>query len=335
MLDTILKRFVLIFIPLLLFTTTLQAQDAEERTTPYTAMRWEEETPYVRVDDVWFELLSIDKVPVGKIVAYAKENYENYWQKRVSEDIVEVLDKMHHDLPAQVSLYMKKDGQFFTSMQKMTATNRRMVWDYNRKSRQQKQEDKVNKKEEVKVVELGELVTVDTAKPYQFKSLHIEYNVLGNRQRLGTETLFIDDYGRTVILLMEHPDAVNNEKYKTYIWRNGHTTIIEHDKKTYHITAKRSDFTLPPLIAFITPEQMAQSGYTQKENEIVSGHECAVYENASKTLTYWIWRGIDLKLIDYSSLGGGQGYTRQATLVEENVNIPQILFEIPGDYKEH
>ena len=58
-----------------------------------------------------------------------------------------------------------------------------------------------------------------------------------------------------------------------------------------------------------------------------------VYGHEKMKATYWLWKNIDVKLINYS-LGGNMGYTKEASFIHENITIPASVFEIPAGYKK-
>lgn len=67
-------------------------------------------------------------------------------------------------------------------------------------------------------------------------------------------------------------------------------------------------------------------------NETVAGKECEVYDHVKMKIIYYLWKNIDLKLVNYSL--GSTGYTREATLVEEISSIPASVLQIPEGYKK-
>ncbi len=103
---------------------------------PFTGVRWRGDLPEVEVDGVWGRLVSIDGLPADRIVAFAQQRYTapGLWQKRISEDLVEVLTAMGHPPRQRVSLVTASltDGQLATTEAPMTRNNRRQVWARNR-----------------------------------------------------------------------------------------------------------------------------------------------------------------------------------------------------------
>jgi RNA polymerase sigma factor (sigma-70 family) len=63
---------------------------------PFDAVKWNGDSPVVRVDDVWCELLAIDDLPVERIVQFCKIHEPAQPQKRFEEDLVQVLTLLEH-----------------------------------------------------------------------------------------------------------------------------------------------------------------------------------------------------------------------------------------------
>ena len=67
---------------------------AEEETSPFTAIDFKVSGIYVTVDNKQYKWLKIGQTEVSNIVDLFKENYSSKWQKRLSEDLVEYLNKL-------------------------------------------------------------------------------------------------------------------------------------------------------------------------------------------------------------------------------------------------
>jgi RNA polymerase sigma factor (sigma-70 family) len=120
-------------------STQGQAPPAAEtwsRLAPFTGVRWRGDVPEVEAAGSWAELVSIDGIEAGRIVAFCKQRYprpEALWRKRFSEDLVDVLTGMGKPPGAQVVLEVKSlsDGKRRTVEASMTKENRRRVWERN------------------------------------------------------------------------------------------------------------------------------------------------------------------------------------------------------------
>jgi len=111
------------------------AQPAPDKASPFTAVRWDGDEPIVQFQGEWYEFEGIDDVPKADILAFAKEEHGDRWQKRFSEDLVELLTDMGHEPQVEVWLTLRKDGEPLATAAPMTEDNRRAVWRYNQGER--------------------------------------------------------------------------------------------------------------------------------------------------------------------------------------------------------
>ncbi|MEQ9460764.1 MAG: hypothetical protein RIG82_07425 [Phycisphaeraceae bacterium] len=104
------------------------------RVSPFEAIEWGEAEddviPRVKVDGVWYFLGSIHMVTVSDLVAFSRETFGDRWQKRIDEDLVEVLSKMGHPPGETVLLRMVsvEETEFVSVEVLMTEENRRAIW---------------------------------------------------------------------------------------------------------------------------------------------------------------------------------------------------------------
>ncbi|MGD9636133.1 MAG: serine hydrolase domain-containing protein [Pirellulales bacterium] len=75
--------------------------------SPFAAVRWNDFQPEVRVDGEWFQLLALDDIPAAEIVAFSRKTYDDKWQKRFEEDLVELLTRMDHPPGDKVTLVVQ------------------------------------------------------------------------------------------------------------------------------------------------------------------------------------------------------------------------------------
>jgi hypothetical protein len=101
-----------------------------EKKSPFTAVRWQEAQPEVQLDDQWFKLVSINDLPAAEIVAFSQRTFENQWQKRFEEDLVELLSRMGHPPQDKVILEVQSLTSGETQVRKgvpMTEANRQAI----------------------------------------------------------------------------------------------------------------------------------------------------------------------------------------------------------------
>lgn len=100
--------------------------------SPFNAVRWKNDQPEVRLDDEWFKLVSLNDIPATEIVAFSKRIFEDQWQQRFAEDLVELLTHMKHPPADTVKLVVQSLATPKTSVQKdvpMTEENRSAIYD--------------------------------------------------------------------------------------------------------------------------------------------------------------------------------------------------------------
>jgi C-terminal processing protease CtpA/Prc len=105
---------------------------AAETLSPFTAVEFEGDTPFVQYDGKWYELLELEGMKAGEIVGFCRKTWPGKWEKRFAEDLVEVLEKMgkRPGRSVRLSLKSKETGKVRrVSKARMTKENRRAVWD--------------------------------------------------------------------------------------------------------------------------------------------------------------------------------------------------------------
>ena len=128
--DTIGRWLVEAFAP---GQSKLVSEHGYAKVAPFTDVRWEEDRPIVRVGEEWLPLLSLDGIPVDRIMAFARKEFGDLAHKRFAEDLPELLSKMGHDPQWDVTLeWQTKDGQTKSSQVRMTKRNRNLVRDRSR-----------------------------------------------------------------------------------------------------------------------------------------------------------------------------------------------------------
>lgn len=103
--------------------------------SPFAAVRWQQSQPEVQVGDDWYKLVSLDGVAVDDIITFSRRSYEELWQKRFEEDLVEVLSRMGREPKDTVQLVVKPLSELIESKEQtlkdvpMTEANRQAIWD--------------------------------------------------------------------------------------------------------------------------------------------------------------------------------------------------------------
>jgi CubicO group peptidase (beta-lactamase class C family) len=74
------------------------------RVAPYTGVRWEGDRPVVCVDGIWSPLVSVDGLPIDRIMEFARSEFGSKARERLAEDLVELLATMGHSPEWEVEL---------------------------------------------------------------------------------------------------------------------------------------------------------------------------------------------------------------------------------------
>ncbi len=120
-----------------LFLLSASALGAD-KLSPFTEVVFEGETPFVRYEGKWYELLEFDGVEVARLVKFCKQRYDRKWDRRFAEDIVEVFEAMGKRLGRDVKLLLrdKETGKRRkVARARMTEANRKQVRDARRRAR--------------------------------------------------------------------------------------------------------------------------------------------------------------------------------------------------------
>ena len=129
------KVTILLAAAVLVSTHPGAAQDGGKRyprLAPFSAVRWKDSTPEVKVKDTWYELLAINDVEAKDIVKFCKDKEEKLWQKRFEEDLVEMMARMGHEPGEKVTLKLRDLKTDETQVQKdvpNTHENRQAIWE--------------------------------------------------------------------------------------------------------------------------------------------------------------------------------------------------------------
>ncbi|MEQ8765306.1 MAG: S41 family peptidase [Planctomycetota bacterium] len=117
--------------------------------SPFTGVRWPAEGVEVRIDGAWYRLVKLEGVPAEKLLALTKEQFGSRWQKRFSEDLVEVLElagRMPEDQRVDLELIDESGASIRKDDVRMTEDNRRSVWELNNRSEVKAEVRRVSRK---------------------------------------------------------------------------------------------------------------------------------------------------------------------------------------------
>ncbi|MEP0266325.1 S41 family peptidase [Dokdonia sp.] len=117
----------LCFSSLLAFSQKLEIKKA----SPFTAVQWEKEQPIVQFDNEWYHFEKLEHFSKKQILEFCKKQYGHKWQKRFSEDLVEVLQGLGYQPNIKVALQLSKEGVIKTYTGTFTSRNRDLSLQYN------------------------------------------------------------------------------------------------------------------------------------------------------------------------------------------------------------
>jgi hypothetical protein len=102
------------------------------KASPFTAVRWEKDEPVVQVDQEWYHLKKLAAFTKEELVDFCKKEYGFKWQKRFSEDLVEVLHGLGYRPDTEVTLQLYQNGVLKNIVGTFTTENRRRSVSYNK-----------------------------------------------------------------------------------------------------------------------------------------------------------------------------------------------------------
>jgi hypothetical protein len=102
------------------------------KASPFTAVRWEKDEPVVQVDQEWYHVKKLAAFTKEELVDFCKKEYGSKWQKRFSEDLVEVLHGLGYRPDTEVTLQLYQNGVLKNIVGTFTTENRRRSVSYNK-----------------------------------------------------------------------------------------------------------------------------------------------------------------------------------------------------------
>jgi hypothetical protein len=101
------------------------------KASPFTQVVYEDDKVFVEYSSTRYEWLGIDDIPVTKISEFSQNQFRDLWQKRITEDLVEVLWGMGHFPGETVKLRLRnlrEDVQLTIVDAPMTHENRQSMY---------------------------------------------------------------------------------------------------------------------------------------------------------------------------------------------------------------
>ena len=130
-----MKKIIILVILLVAFFVTgymdekLRSDSA--KVSPFTAVSFEDETIRVEFQDAPYDLVSIEGITSTDLVAAATKRFGRKWQKRIREDIVDVLKAAGVEESRHVDLQLKNQKTGLIKIvcdAEMTEANRSKIY---------------------------------------------------------------------------------------------------------------------------------------------------------------------------------------------------------------
>ncbi|CAL2076885.1 TSPc domain-containing protein [Tenacibaculum sp. 190524A02b] len=119
---------------IMLLSIVTYSQSLDFKKSPFTGVKWSENSPIIRYNKKWYLLKTIDGFTQEELIKLCKENFGGKWKKRFSEDLVYVLFYgKKHVVKKHVELNLQDKGKLFKVSAKLTKENREFVKLYNKK----------------------------------------------------------------------------------------------------------------------------------------------------------------------------------------------------------
>ena len=106
--------------------------------SPFTAVKPQPDSAIVRFENRDYGLVSINDQSAGQLLSFCRRKYRDWWEKRFTEDLVEVLADMGHPMTSDktVKLVLKDSASRGVTIERapMTAENRRAAYLFRQQS---------------------------------------------------------------------------------------------------------------------------------------------------------------------------------------------------------
>lgn len=102
-----------------------------EKASPFTAVKWENNQPIVAFNTKWYTLEKLDVYTTKELLDFCKQEFGVKWQKRFSEDLIEVLTEIGFPPDEKVKLLLSSGKQQKNAIGTYTLENRNNVIEYN------------------------------------------------------------------------------------------------------------------------------------------------------------------------------------------------------------
>jgi len=102
------------------------------KASPFTAVNWQNGQPIVNFNNEWYTLEKLDKYSTKELLDFCKMEFGDKWQKRFTEDLVEVLKEMGSPPEEKVNLVLSDGKALKNVIGTYTFENRQKVFAHNK-----------------------------------------------------------------------------------------------------------------------------------------------------------------------------------------------------------
>ncbi len=114
-----------------LHTPPISRLQTPPKLSPFTQVDFEGDKIFVEFNNISYEWIGIDDIPVSKVTASSKKQFRDLWRKRITEDLVEVLWGMGHYPGKTVKLHLhdtQENTETTIAAAPMTRANRQSMY---------------------------------------------------------------------------------------------------------------------------------------------------------------------------------------------------------------
>lgn len=226
-----MKAKKLALLAMLLISSIAYAQKLTlEKASPFTAVKWEDETPIVQFNNEWYQFEKLDNLKKEELIDFCKKEYGKKWKKRFSEDLVEVLQGMNYTPEVKVKLRLSKGQKSKEYIGTFTRENREKVWTYNSKDNKKFNNYlKARKKKEKKISEISSQKAIEDINAYlkiletkssyvqvsnyDYKKALSDLNKKIKNKKLIKVNYLANELGKITAELGDRHSSVKNEKF--------------------------------------------------------------------------------------------------------------------------
>lgn len=195
-----------------------------EKASPFTAVKWEKDLPIVQFDNEWYYLEKLDRFSTNELIDFCKKQYGSKWQKRFSEDLVEVLSGLNDQDLSTVELQLSKNGISKSYTGIFTIENRNRAVQYNRISADSNLLNSLHQKisvtEALADLRQFEEIVADVSSYSQFSTFNYKLAVEQEAAKISTANkeveinTFTNDIRKIMAEIGDRHSSVKNESFQ-------------------------------------------------------------------------------------------------------------------------